>query len=154
MAFRRPASCIVTAIVLAACSGAGTANSVRVSAAPPYERLATLGPGPPVYVAIDYDKPGHPSLTLEQTRTIKEMLARVKPCQRSLLRYVPNDGVTLFFAVPSGQDPYVLGDPGTVYLVDTGGEIPVSDGGPEAQQRAKQGIQWDIDHQPCPHSSR
>ena len=139
-------------ISVGACSKASTSNSVQASATPPFEHLATSGPGPPIYVAADYDKPGHhPTLTLEQIETIRRMLARVKPCQRPLLRYVLDDEVTLFFAVPPGQGAHVLGTRMDVYFPRSGIEVPMPQDGPAAEARAKQGVQWDIDHQPCPH---
>jgi hypothetical protein len=136
-------------ISLAACNKASGSNSGQAAATPPYEHLT--GTGPPVYAAIDYDKPGHPSMTAEQARAVREMLARVKPCQRSLLRYVLDEDVTLFFAVPLGQGARVLGNPGLIYVPESGSEIPVQENGPEADARAKEGVQWDIDHEPCSH---
>jgi hypothetical protein len=129
--------------MLASCSKSSATKSAM--------KLTTDGPNPtPPYVAMEYDKPGHPSMTPEQMRTIREMLAKVKPCQRPLLRYVLDDEVTLFFAVPPGQGARILGSPGLFYLPGTGGEVPIQENGPEAEARAKQGVQWDIDHQPCP----
>jgi hypothetical protein len=159
LSFRRRASCIVTAVALAACSKAGTVNSVKASATPPYEHLATSAPGPPTYVAEDYAKPGQPSLTFAQTSAILETLDRVKPCQRSLVRYVVSgQGVRdllLFFTVPHGQGAHVFGTGMDVYFPDSGVTVPIRQdvSTAQAQERKKQGIQ-DIDHQPCPHSSR
>jgi|GEM_PF-5128628 hypothetical protein len=107
------------------------------------------------FVATDYNKPGHPSLSFAQMSIIREALDRVKPCQRTLVRYAvlgPNtDDLILFFAVPHGQGSHVFGTAIEVYFPDNGTEIPMGADDPQAEHREKQGIQWDIDHQPCPH---
>jgi hypothetical protein len=106
------------------------------------------------FVAIDYEKLGHPSLTSAQVNIIHETLERVKPCQRSLVRYAVSSpeakDLILYFAVPPSQGAHVFGTAIDVYFPDTGRDIPMDQTDPGAEQREKQGIQWDIEHQPCP----
>jgi hypothetical protein len=150
----------LVAVAFVACSKTGTSNSVAASATPPYEHLRTSAPGPPTYVAADYLKPGHPDLTLAEMSRIYDILGLVKPCQRRLVRYAllkrrgnkNGRGLIFFFAVPRGQGAHVLGTGMLVYFPDTGTAVPMRVDDPPAEQEQKRrlGIQWDIDHQPCP----
>jgi hypothetical protein len=109
-------------------------------------------------VAIEYDKPGNPSLTFLQRSLILKTLDEVTPCQRPLVRcavFGPKaDDLILYFAVPHGQGSHVFGTAIDVYFPDRGYDVPIGVGDPHAEQRKKFGIQWDIAHQPCPHSTQ
>jgi|SRR5580704_4182989 hypothetical protein len=149
-------SCVAIA-TLAACSKANS-NAVETAASSPRRTPWTSPPGPPTYVGADYEKPGQPSLTPPQVRLIRETLSRVKPCQRPLVRYVLDGAeaqdVTLFFDVPPGQGAHVFGTAIDVYFPATGDEVPMGQDDPQNRQRVKEGIRWDIDHEPCPRPSQ
>ena len=53
----------------------------------------------PEYLALDYGKPGQPTLTAKEIARIREVLALVKPCQRAMVRYAfpENAPFVLFF---------------------------------------------------------
>jgi hypothetical protein len=109
----------------------------------------------PNYVAVDYDIPGrHPSLTPAQVTRIRQTLAQVKPCQRRLVHYaIPaKDGIALFFWPPDDEASltHVFGMPGIVYRPEMGLFPGPPDRDAMVAAQAKQGIQWDIDHQLCP----
>jgi hypothetical protein len=101
-------------------------------------------------IAMDYDQPGHPNFTADQAARIRYVLARVKPCQRALVRYAFGgiDSLVLFFAVTPGRGlgTKVLGT-GEIYVPSDGTELPMNDNYTEQMQ--KEGIQFDIDHEPC-----
>lgn len=44
-------------------------------------------PTPPTYVAMDYDKPGHPTLTSKEVSRLRGILREVKVCQQRGVRY-------------------------------------------------------------------
>ena len=79
----------------------------------------------PHYVAVDYNVPGHhPPLTTAQVTRIRQVLARVKPCQRPLVNYavfsaedaVAKDNIALFFWTPDDEMLLTLfSAPGIVY---------------------------------------
>jgi hypothetical protein len=85
-------------------------------------------------------------------------MGRVKPCQRSSVRYATvekdadhKDGIVLFFWRPDdiGPGSHVFDKPNIFYLLSMGVFAgPLVDG--TIQDQAKQGIHWDIDRQPCP----
>jgi hypothetical protein len=106
------------------------------------------------FIAMDYSKPGHPELTFAQMSLIQRTLARVKPCQRPLVRYglfgPDTKDVILFFAVGPHEGAHPFGTTNQVYFPDEGYSIATNDNG-QLEQMKKQGIQWDIDHKPCPH---
>lgn len=108
----------------------------------------------PNYVALDYNELGHhPVLTPEQVARIQQVLARVKPCQRPLVRYAidryEKDGIALFFGVYPNTFMHVFGSPDAYYLPSMGVFAGPPDNA-DIEAQTKQGIQWDIDHQPCP----
>jgi hypothetical protein len=107
------------------------------------------------FIALDYTKPGHhPFLTEAEGAAIQDALVKVKPCQRPLLRYVvSNDEVSLFFAVGQHEGAHVFGTRSVYDPSDAVGG-PLSDDH-NADMMVKQGIKWDIDHEPChtPHTS-
>jgi hypothetical protein len=114
----------------------------------------TTVPTMPSYIAADYNAPGgHPSLTPDQTATIRRVLARVKPCQRPLVRYVltqgEKDGIALFFEPEPDQWAHILGEP-DAYYAPLQGVFAGPPDDPNTPAQGKQGMQWDIDRQPCP----
>jgi hypothetical protein len=111
-------------------------------------------PPPGGYVAVDYDKRGHPSLTSVELASIRTALSIVKPCQRPLVRYAYGNSDTpifLYFAVGPQEGAKVFGT-ALVYDPSNDTGIPMSDITGE-DEMVKQGIQWDVDHQPCPSPS-
>jgi hypothetical protein len=150
------ASACLWAAAPTACSKAVTSKAVETAASSPRRTPGTNPSGPPTYVGEDYERPGQPSLTPPQVQLIRETLSRVKPCQRPLVRYVLDgteaEDVTLFFDVPPGQGAHVFRTAIEVYFPATGDEVPMGQDDPRIPQRVKEGIQWDIDHQPCPSS--
>jgi hypothetical protein len=66
-------------------------------------RAVYPSPSWPVYVALDYDKPGHPRLTDASRSKIRFVLRNVRPCQRSSVRYAfpgdPDEPIAVFFAL-------------------------------------------------------
>ena len=146
-----------TSALLAGCSKGNTANTERNPISGPMSLVSVATPGTwprfPTYDAVDYDKPGlHPPLTPKQVANIRAVLTAVKPCQRPLVRYSFGNGfrdLIMFFSVPAGEGSHVFGTADVVYSPRDGFAIPMSDN-PNVQQMAKQGIQWDIEHQPCP----
>jgi hypothetical protein len=100
----------------------------------------------PTYAAKDYAKAVHPALTQAQIASIRRMLARVRPCERSLLRYAftSNGGhFIMFFDTGSGEDPHVLGERNIYYQRREGRGIPVMGDG------AGYSLQADIDKVGC-----
>ncbi len=79
----------MTAVVLAAChrSTADQTAYMRGFTAPKQEAPIGLPTPAQTYVALDYGKPGEPSLTVKEIAQIETVLREVKPCQRALLRY-------------------------------------------------------------------
>lgn len=41
----------------------------------------------PSYAVVDYQRAGHPNLSGDELSQLRAVLARVRPCQRALLRY-------------------------------------------------------------------
>jgi len=105
------------------------------------------------FVATAYNNPGHPVLTSAQVALIKKTLARVKPCQRALVRYglfgPSTTDIVFFFAVGPRQGTHPFGQGSVMYFPDGGYSNAVPDNG-DAAKMEREGIQWDIDHQPCP----
>ena len=114
----------------------------------------------PNYVAVDYNVSGqHPPLTPAQLTRIQQILARVKPCQRPLVHYAvyPYEGMqaglVFFFRTPNDDVldySHVFGDSGRYYMPTDGLFSGFTDDTSTQEAQAKQGIQWDIDRQPCP----
>jgi hypothetical protein len=107
----------------------------------------------PNYVAVDYNTTGlHPPLTRAEAAAIRNVLARVKPCQRSLVRYVlaenEKDGIALFFEPEPNRWAHILGEP-DAYYTPMNGVFAGPPDDPDIQAQEKQGMQWDIDRQPC-----
>ena len=107
----------------------------------------------PNYVAIDYNTPGHhPPLTPAQVIRVQQILARVKPCQRSLVRYalVPHHrsipyGLAFFFWTNDEDEAGEI-----LHVFDTSNTYYREDVGLIAGMQSYQSIQEDIDNQPCP----
>lgn len=120
-------------------------------------------PTRPVYVAADYGKPGEPALTDAERSRIRLVLASVRPCQRSAVRYAFPEGapepMVVFFPLRelgSGVGipfTHVIGEANTYYAPWTGdlhiGPIGADDPNSEPQKRL--GIQWDVEREPCNH---
>jgi hypothetical protein len=114
----------------------------------------------PAYVALNYNVPGrHPPLTRAQVARIRQVLAQVKPCQRPLVRYLLSsewpdlvkDGIAFMFkAQPNNESAHVFGAP-NLYYMPSMGLFPGPPDEPARGAQEKEGIQWDIDFQPCPH---
>lgn len=154
-------SCAAAAL-LACCSKGDISSSEQHPTSNPTSLLiveSTPGTWPvfPTYDAVDYDKPGlHPLLTPEQVARIRAVLIKVKSCQRQLVQYSFGNGfrdLVIFFAVPSGEGSHVFGTADEIYIPRDGSEIPMSQN-PNYEQMEKQGIQWDIDHEPCAPAPR
>lgn len=118
---------------------------------------SVAGPTVPIYAAEDYGKAGS-LLSRTDISRLKEILRKVKPCQRSLVRYSfggePAGGPAIFFFAPQpGEAPHVIGTADEIYMPFNGSVVPMSDN-EEEDQMLKEGIQWDVDHQPCPAASK
>lgn len=116
--------------------------------------VAALSLGLNASAATTYNTPGHhPPLTPAQVVRIQQVLARVKPCQRPLVRYAidryEKDGIALFFGVYPNTFMHVFGSPDAYYMPSMGVFAGPPDNS-DIEGQTKQGIQWDIDHQPCP----
>jgi hypothetical protein len=137
----------ITILIAGCCSKSTGTHSAALQSSPSVHFAL------PSYVATDYDKPGRPGpfLAAADIARIQTVLARVKPCQRPLVRYAGGDGspIVLFFAVKPGEGAHVLGTADEFYDPATGSVVPGSDNQSEEQMQ-KQGLQWDIDHQACP----
>ena len=151
-----------TAVLIVGCSNGSASGAEHGPAASPTSVVSVAAtpavwPTFATYDAMDYNRPGlHPPLNPKQVATIQAVLRRVKPCQRQLVQYSFGNGfrdLVMFFSVPSGEGSHVFGTADEVYIPRDGSEIPMSDN-QNAEQMEKQGIQWDIDHQPCPSPSR
>lgn len=92
----------------------------------------TVAPGPlfaPTFLAWKYNVAGqHPPLTRDEIAQIRAMLARVKPCQRGVLRYAHLEGgsIALFFRPNfyGGERPHVLGGRNMYYNPEDNVEFP------------------------------
>ena len=125
----------------------------------PWPSVAASASSPPIpwpsYAAVDYNRSGHPSLSRAEVGSIRSTLAKVKPCQRTLLRYAfppqPNSlPFVLFFEPEDGNNgTAVIGEPRTYYLVSDGEVISASPTDPAAEQIEKFGIQFLINHTRC-----
>jgi hypothetical protein len=155
------ASCIALAM-LAGCGGSRHADQEqRGSSAPAASKaslsiVSTVGSPTalPEYAAVDWDRPGHPALTPSEEASIRSALAKVKPCQRGLVRYAlpayPAElPFVIFFQPEHGQGAPVFGEPRMYYLTSEGDVVTASPTDPYAGQMEKFGIQFLIDHQPC-----
>jgi hypothetical protein len=133
--------CAIAAL-LASCIG----HSRHVESAP--------SPTGHPYVALDYDKAGAPTLSDGDKAAIRSVLARVKPCQRPLVRYaIPeaSSRIIMFFA--SNTATHVFGKGNEYYIPAYNMAIvPPPDSMKSIDPRAAiaEGVKWDIDHQPCP----
>jgi hypothetical protein len=145
--------CVAVAM-LAGCNASTHSNQQQPGSSSPAASEPALSPTTsPEYAAVDYDKPGHPQLTPDEVASIRSALARVKPCQRTLVRYAFPDSAELpfviFFQPESGQGAPVFGEPRTYYLIVDGEVVTASPTDPYADQVEKFGIQYIIDHQGC-----
>lgn len=115
----------------------------------------------PNYAAVDYDKPGHPTLTPDEVARIRSALARVKPCQRTLVRYAFPANASSWHGWPSfvlffqtdGGGVHIFENAGTLYLPMSGDLYPTSNDDPVSEQIEKFGIQYLISHQECSRAS-
>jgi len=104
---------------------------------------------------MDYDKPGHPPLTPNEVASIRSALARVKPCQRTLVRYAfpANTGLmsfVLFFEPHDGGNvSHIFGETNMLYSPWDGQVFPASPDDSDSEQIDKFGIQYLIDQQKC-----
>ncbi len=150
-------STLMALAMLAGCNASTHSNQQPGSSSPaPSEpALSAIAVRPstlPEYSAVDYDKPGHPALTPSEKAGIRSTLARVKPCQRTLVRYAfPESRLpfVIFFQPESGQGAAVFGEPRTYYLIVDGEVVTASPTDPFADQVEKFGIQFLIDHEKC-----
>jgi hypothetical protein len=131
---------------------AGTSAPSPTPAASSHEARAAAWPS---YAAADYDKPGRPGplLSPSDITEVQAVLQAVKPCQRRSVRYAflgNSTNIVLFFAVPPGEGAHVIGSADESYNPMDNSVIPMSDN-PNIEEMQKQGVQWDIDHQPCPY---
>lgn len=148
----------IAAVLIVGCSNDSASSAEHGPAAGPTSVVSVAAtpavwPTFATYDAMDYNRPGlHPPLNPKQVATIQAVLRRVKPCQRQLVQYSFGNGfrdLVMFFSVPPGEGSHVFGTADEVYIPRDGSEMPMSDN-ENAEQMEKQGIQWDIDHQPCP----
>lgn len=105
----------------------------------------------PMYLAIDYDKPGHPALTTKETARIRKVLALVKPCQRVLVRYVfPQNSsflpFVLFFQGP-GYAQHVFGQSGNTFYDEGQGTVHAFPY--DSSEAPTSDIKYDIARTPC-----
>jgi hypothetical protein len=144
------------AAALSACSktdasnaAAGASPAASAPAAPIVPAAMRSWPG---FVAIDYGKPGQPNLSGADATRIRRVLARVKPCQRALVRYAfPGRWAqaVMFFAIPPDGGAHVFGEGDAYYVPNQDSVIPIPGDSENFGEIEKQGLQWDIDHQPC-----
>lgn len=130
------AAAILTGLLVDCSRGAGSDSTSRshVTAS----RAFTPWPS---YLAKGYNKPGHPELTRKETLTIRRVLAVVRPCQRSFLRYAfpdlhPTDLPMVMFFEPRPSElfssgvveaPHVLGEGNVHYKPREGEAIATPD---------------------------
>lgn len=119
--FRRAFALATTLLVFAGCARHATSGDTS-------QANAVTGAWPN-YNAQDYQKPGSPTLTSEQTALIQKTLALLKPCQASQLRYafpekrIPGtDTMILYFEPPENAHPHVLWTKNIEYYVAEGSE--------------------------------
>jgi hypothetical protein len=131
---------------------AGSTSLLSVALADPTP-AATASPWP-TYGALDYRTPGrHPALTQAEVAKIRNMLARVKPCQRKFLRYAFPDPaengdlpfVMFFGPYEAGHIPHVLGAGNVDYDPAEGRVEPFI-----LQQDVDYSLKADIDQLGCP----
>jgi hypothetical protein len=151
LAFARYAVAIcVAAALLGACSKVGASDSARhatATTAPVSATAPTAMPTWPGYVAIDYGKPGQPSLTLADASRVQWALSKVKACQRPLVRYALPGGsgpVVLFFAIPPNSGAHVFGEGDAYYVPTEDSVIPMPGDSEDYGLIQKEGIRWDI----------
>lgn len=131
----------------------GTASAQGSPASTP-SRADTSWPN---YAAVDYDKPGHPMLTPHEVASIRSALGRVKPCQRTLVRYAFPANASSWHGWPSfvlffqtdGGGAHIFENAGTMYLTMSGDLYPTSNDDPFSEQFEKFGLQFLINHQKC-----
>lgn len=142
---------MVTALLLICSRGTACAQG---SPAPSPSSAHTRWPN---YAAVDYDKPGHPTLTPEEVASIRSALARVKHCQRTLVRYAFPANASSWHGRPSfvlffqtdGGGAHIFENAGELYFTISGDLIPTSNDDPVSEQVEKFGIQFLINHQEC-----
>jgi hypothetical protein len=106
------------------------------------------------HVAMDYDKPGHPSLTESERSTIQYTLAAVEPCQRPLVRYAfgGDTGILMFF---DGGGPHgishIFGQGNLWYSAESGSALvaPPDFGNLDADESMAEGVEYDVQRESC-----
>jgi hypothetical protein len=97
-------------------------------------------------------------LSQSDASKIRDVLAKVKPCQKPLVRYAfPDNGhMVMFFAVGPNQLAHIFGEGNSYYLtVDNTAIVPPNDAEDiDSEKAIHEGVQWDIDHTPCTSPSR
>ncbi len=102
----------------------------------------------PQYLALDYGKPGQPTLTAKEVARIRKVLALVKPCQRAMVEYAfpENEDFILFFQTAGGS-PHPFGESGNAFYNESQGLVEPfasGDGSPPPGD-----LGYDIAHTPC-----
>lgn len=144
---------VIVGVALIGCSKTNGSASSTSSTAP------KVTPWPPLgYVAMDYGEPGQPHLSPSDIAKIQSSLTKVKVCQRPLVRYTyyGSTNLVLFFAGPLHALAHVFGEGNEYYLpAERTTLVPPPDAsGNDAAKQISEGIQWDVDHQPCPPHSK
>ena len=157
MLAHRHGACVIFALLSSiACAKTQTANNAAQASPKVTPSLVTpLPPSPNPYVtylALDYDKPGQPTLTANEIAQIREALALVKPCQRRLVRYAfpawSNVRFILFFQDnPHGAISHPFGQPGGVVYEQEEGSLHATPYDSNAPPPGD--IHYDIAHTPC-----
>lgn len=112
------------AMALLSCSKTHASTSVALIVTP--SPVPTL----PTYLALAYDRRGHPPLTAAEIALIRRTLSLLRPCQAQQLRYAfptnRKNTVALFFNDPEPAiEPHVLWTFNDVYSRAEGFEDPV-----------------------------
>ncbi|MGB6741626.1 MAG: hypothetical protein WA668_17055 [Candidatus Cybelea sp.] len=109
------------AFAIAASSCHSASRSAATQTPVPPMRAPDPTPTPPVYVALDYGKPGQHVLRAVDIAQIRKVLHELKPCQRELLRYIASEQpIAVFFAVKTAGSlttaPHVFGTNNLYYF--------------------------------------
>jgi hypothetical protein len=118
------------AVLTVWCGGSARASG-GAFVAPPEPTPQPTDMSWPNYLALDYRERGQPGLTPRQAASLREMLARVKPCQRRFVRYAFTTAATgrqfvMFFGpFQGGVEPHVLGAKNLYYNPREGLSFPM-----------------------------
>jgi hypothetical protein len=137
-------------MVLLSLLGCGGGRASSNASPGPGATLVTPTPPAPwgTFVALDYDKPGHPKLTPDAIALIRKTLAVVKPCQRQMLSYSfdeddPSGTTIALYFTPSG---HVLWQQNWYWESELNRAHPLSW---DTQRTPDWSIQGDIAANPC-----